>query len=167
MAHIYVSTYAKYNAGNLHGEWLDPEDYADLQDFLEACRALHADESDPELMYQDHEDCGGFVSESNVNPELWDWLELDESDRAILRVYREYIDSDGDIEAARDAFQGTHDTESDFAEELCSDIYELDKLPSLLSCHIDWEGVARDLSYGDYSFCRDDETGKLFVFRNL
>jgi antirestriction protein len=43
MASIFVSTYAKHNAGNLFGAWFDLEDYACLQDFMEACAELHDD----------------------------------------------------------------------------------------------------------------------------
>lgn len=50
---IYCGTYAKYNSGSIAGRWLALEDYADADAFLAACRALHADESDPELMFQD------------------------------------------------------------------------------------------------------------------
>ncbi len=50
---VYVGTYAKYNDGNLFGKWFDLEDYTDLDEFYEACADLHADEEDPELMFQD------------------------------------------------------------------------------------------------------------------
>ena len=50
---VYVGTYAKYNNGNLFGEWLELDDYSDEDEFLEACRELHSDEEDPELMFQD------------------------------------------------------------------------------------------------------------------
>lgn len=82
MSRIYVGTYAKYNSGSIQGAWLDLEDFDDKESFLEACKELHADESDPELMFQDFE---GFpksmYSESSIPYALWDWLELDEDDR--------------------------------------------------------------------------------------
>ena len=52
---LYVGTYRKYNEGSLFGEWLDLTDYTDAEEFLEACRELHKDEADPELMFQDCE----------------------------------------------------------------------------------------------------------------
>ena len=52
---LYVGTYRKYNEGSLYGAWLDLTDYADAEEFLEACRELHKDEADPELMFQDCE----------------------------------------------------------------------------------------------------------------
>ena len=35
---VFVGTYAKYSAGNLHGEWLDLSDYADHKEFIQACK---------------------------------------------------------------------------------------------------------------------------------
>lgn len=52
---LYVSTYAKYNAGRLAGKWLDLDDYTDADEFRSACLELHKDEADPELMFQDCE----------------------------------------------------------------------------------------------------------------
>ena len=52
---LYVSTYAKYNAGSLFGKWMDLNDYADHDDFIEACKELHKDETDHEFMFQDFE----------------------------------------------------------------------------------------------------------------
>lgn len=49
----YVGTYAKYNSGSLFGQWIDVSDFDNMEDFLEACRKLHADEKEPEIMFQD------------------------------------------------------------------------------------------------------------------
>ena len=40
-ASVYVGTYGKYNNGSLFGAWLDLSDYADKEEFYEACRELH------------------------------------------------------------------------------------------------------------------------------
>ena len=37
-ARVYVGTYGKYNNGSLFGAWLDLSDYADKEEFYEACR---------------------------------------------------------------------------------------------------------------------------------
>ena len=37
-AKVYVGTYGKYNNGSLFGAWLDLSDYADKEEFYEACR---------------------------------------------------------------------------------------------------------------------------------
>ena len=54
-ASVYVGTYGKYNNGSLFGAWLDLSDYADKEEFYEACRELHKDEEDAEFMFQDYE----------------------------------------------------------------------------------------------------------------
>lgn len=74
---LYVSTYAKYNRGSLAGAWLDLNNYRNADEFAAACRRLHRDERDPELMFQDVEaDPGadwqdGLYSESSIPREYW------------------------------------------------------------------------------------------------
>lgn len=47
---IYVGTYAKYNDGSIDGKWIDISEYNTYEEFVDACRELHADEEDPEFM---------------------------------------------------------------------------------------------------------------------
>ena len=64
-ASVYVGTYGKYNNGSLFGAWLDLSDYADKEEFYEACRELHKDEEDAEFMFQDYENIPeNLISES-------------------------------------------------------------------------------------------------------
>lgn len=162
---LYVGTYAKYNAGSIKGAWLSLDGH-DKESFLAACAELHKDESDPELMFQDFE---GFpramYSESSVPDALWDWLELDEDDRELLAVYQDNIDADGDIEAARDAFQGKHDSEIAWAEDWFEQTGGLDAIPENLRYFFDFQAWARDAQLGgDVSFVRHD--GDVWVFSN-
>lgn len=162
MASIYVGTYAKYNAGSIEGKWLDPEDYADKDAFLEACADLHKDEADPELMFQDWEDIPeGMVTGSHVEEELWDWLALDDHDRLLLRMFRD-LRGDGDIEDAREAFNGTYTDAHAFAHQLFEDLGYLGDDNPLVN-YVDWGSVVRDLSM-DYSFVRHE--GETWVFRD-
>lgn len=74
---LYVGTYRKYNEGSLAGAWLDLDRYASAAEFAKACRELHRDERDPELMFQDCEtDPGcdwqeGLYSESSIPCDYW------------------------------------------------------------------------------------------------
>lgn len=54
-ASVYCGTYAKYNNGDLTGQWLKFSDYSDSEEFFNACKELHSDEIDPEFMFQDYE----------------------------------------------------------------------------------------------------------------
>ena len=139
---IYVGTYEKYNCGSIKGKWLDLHDYSDKEDFLEACKKLHSDEADPELMFQD---CEGFpecfYSESSVPDELFDWLALNEGERELLAHYCEATGQDyceGTIEKAQEAFEGTAESEADFAENHAQMARMIpESLPSWIV--IDWE----------------------------
>src|SRR6266446_818036 len=138
---VYVGTYAKYNGGSIAGAWLDLDDYADKDSFIEACRELHKNEADPELMFQDHEGIpAGMISESHISEDVWDWLALDDNDKELLAVYREHIRDDGDIEEAREHFMGNgYNTESDWAEEWLRDTGGLEGVPKHLENYIDFE----------------------------
>lgn len=164
---VYVGTYAKYNSGNLFGKWLDLDDYSDKDSFLEACRELHKDESDPELMFQDHESVpAGMVSESHISDDLWEWLALDDDDKELLAVYREHVRDDADISEARDAFIGNgYSTEADWAAQYLEETGGLEGVPKHLENYIDFESYARDARLGgDVCFVRHD--GDLWVFNN-
>ena len=70
---VYVGTYAKYNDGSLFGMWVDMVKCGDYDTFVEVCHNLHADEEDPELMYQDYE-CfpSAWYSESGIDEDTFD-----------------------------------------------------------------------------------------------
>lgn len=75
-AAVYCGTYKKYNEGSLDGGWLNLGRYQNAAAFLEACKKLHADESDPEFMYQDSEYLPDeFYSESCIYPEVFEVIQ--------------------------------------------------------------------------------------------
>lgn len=164
-ARVYVGTYAKYSNGNLSGKWLNLEDFADKADFLAKCAEIHADESDPELMFQDHEGIPeGMISESNIEESVWEWLAMDDDDRELLAVYCENFDADADIERAREAFEGKFDDPEDWAYHWLEETGSLAEVPEFLRNYIDFEAYARD-ACGDMTFV---ERGyhDCWVFRN-
>ena len=164
---LYVGTYAKYNAGSIAGAWLQLEDYSSQDEFVEAAEALHADETDPEIMYQDFE---GFprcwYSESCAPPKIaWEWLELDETERAAFGLYADNIGDGATIEDFREAYQGTPDSVADFAQQTAEDCGEIPaNLPIWIV--IDWQAS------WDQNLCYDywsdhDDNGTLHIFRNI
>ena len=50
---LYCGTYGKYNSGNFNGMWVNVSTFDSYDDFKTFCLAIHADEEEPELMYQD------------------------------------------------------------------------------------------------------------------
>lgn len=79
-AKVFVTTYAKYNndRGTV-GKWLNVEEYESKDAFLDACKKIHDDESEPEFMFADYEGVpNGYISESYVSEWLFTLNDLDE-----------------------------------------------------------------------------------------
>lgn len=161
-ARLYVGTYAKYNSGSLKGAWLTLADYRDRAEFLEACRELHADERDPELMFQDYEGFPrSFYCESSAPPEmLWEFLELDEDETEAFEAYADNIGQGATVDGFRHAFIGKWDSCAEYAQE--STDWHLPELPAWLV--IDWEASWENLRH-DY-FTAPAPEGGIFVFSN-
>jgi antirestriction protein len=121
---VYVGTYAKYNDGSLKGKWLNLNDYADHEEFMEACRDLHKDENDPEIMFQDYEGFpDGYYNESSISAKLWDWLELDDEEKLVVEAYQNEVGAmDADVSEALEAFQGTAESPEDWAMSYIDDL---------------------------------------------
>lgn len=165
-ARIYVGTYAKYNNGSIAGAWLDLDNYPDKDSFLTACKELHKDESDPELMFQDFEGFPkSYYAESSVPDSLWDWLALDDDDKELLEVYQDAIEEDAGIDRARDAAMGRFNSESDWAADWLEQTGALESIPENLRYYFDYEAYARDAQInGDVVFARHG--GEVWVFFN-
>ena len=118
LSKIYVTTFSKYNSGSAQGSYLDPQDYYDREDFLEACQELHRDEEAPEFMFTDFPEIGGLITESDIDSKLWDVLELSPHEREIVAVYCSvYSIKEKSVEHILGSFEGTFDSHADFAEE--------------------------------------------------
>ena len=162
---VYVGTYAKYNNGSITGEWLTISDYSDKDDFLEACKALHPDESDPEFMFQDHDGIPeGMYGESHLADELFEYAALDEGNMETVWVCRENVDCSMSIADCLDAFAGTYDSSSDYAQSTSEDGGM--EIPEHLQYYIDWTSMARDWELtGDVTYVHHE--GTIWVFRSL
>ncbi len=164
---VYVGTYGKYARGSIGGRWVDLEDFAgDREAFLEHCAEIHADEREPEFMFQDFQGFPReFYGESGLPESLFDWLEADENDR---ELWARYMDATGDsgvtLDDAQDHYSGTYSSGAEFAEQIAEDCGEIPKdVPSWIV--IDWEASwERGLRF-DYCTSEDDN-GETWFFHN-
>lgn len=160
---VYVGTYRKYNEGSLFGMWIDLEKFTDADEFFEVCRALHADEEDPEFMFQDYQ---GFPAsmyfESMCEDEIQDILDyvaLDDDDKELLEEYQDAYDESADIsdiDKIKERYCGTFDSMEDYAENFMNERYNI---PDYLANYIDYSAFARDLEMDGYYI-----SSKGFVF---
>ena len=127
---VYCGTYAKYNNGSLYGMWIDLSTFENYHDFMEFCNRLHANEAEPELMFQDYEHypeqwyCEGCMGESTFDK---------------IKAYAELSEE-------------KYESAEDFAEYLCEECGYFKNLPQWLQCCIDYSAVWRSLDTGgDYT----------------
>ena len=169
---VYVGTYGKYAAGSLAGAWLDLDDYADAEDFWDACRELHANEADPEFMIQDREHVpSDWVQESHISPQLWDWLQLNDDQRDMVAAY---IDYQGDHGVTVDDIVNRHIGCTDgsfqdwcienFGHEIEERFAESDPEGNTLGQFFDWRAWAEYLSQDYVTACGED--GYLHIWCN-
>ncbi len=147
MPRIYVGTYNAYNEGSLKGQWLDLEDYDDHADFMRACRELHSDESDPELMFQDIEGIPReFVGECYIKPEFWDYMNSDVDDdvkEAFMYLFDEWNE-----EQCQGSYIGEFDNRTKLAEYLVDEQGLLGEIPESMQYYFDYGAYGRDLELG-------------------
>ncbi|EBJ0308311.1 DUF1472 domain-containing protein [Salmonella enterica] len=151
---VYVGTWHKYNCGSIAGRWFDLTTFDDERDFFAACRALHQDEADPELMFQDYEGFpGNMASECHIN---WAWVEGFRlaRDEGCEEAYRLWVEDTGetDFDSFRDAWWGEADSEEAFAVEFASDTGLLADVPETVALYFDYEAYARDLFLDSFTF---------------
>lgn len=160
---IYCGSYHKYNNGSLFGAWLDLQMFDSYDEFIEVCHKLHADEEDPELMFQDYQ-CfpEQWYSESCMDEETFDKIKaFCEMSDEVQRAFRVYISCMGDdsVSGFEESYEGEYDSEEDFAQYIVNECYDLERMMGDLSYYFDYKSYARDLFMSDYYF--DDG----YVFR--
>ena len=153
---LYCGTYGKYNSGNLSGIWVDISTFDDYEDFENFCLAIHADEEDPELMYQDFENMPDSLYHESMGEKgfnkIAEYCELcDEYSVEAVDDFLEW-DSTEDLDNMHDAYVGVYDSREDFAREIVNGCYDLEKMMGNLADYFDYEAFARDLFLSDYHF---------------
>ena len=167
-AHIYVGTYSKYNNGSLFGKWMSLSKYSDIGEFHKACKELHKDEEDPELMFQDWENIpDALIGECWLSEKFFplrDSIKMlnKEQQKAFFIWFnnesRDISKEDTDILVSifQDGYCGKYDNEEDYAMQYVEDCHDL---PEFAKTYFDYKKFADELFSTDYWF----EDG--YVFR--
>ena len=153
---LYCGTYGKYNSGNLSGMWVNVSTFDDYEDFVNFCLAIHADESEPELMYQDFENMPDSLYHESMGEKEFNKIEeycelCDDYGVSAVDDFLEWY-SPEDLDNMNDAYAGVYDSKEDFAREIVNGCYDLEKMMGDLSYYFNYEALARDLFLGDYHF---------------
>ncbi|WP_304968286.1 antirestriction protein ArdA [uncultured Duncaniella sp.] len=161
---VYCGTYGKYAGGSIAGKWIDLTTFDNFDDFINFCMAIHADEEDPELMFQDYE-CfpREWYSESCMDEDDFDkiqeyWKLVEEHGSEVIDAFLDCYDAD-QLEHFDEMYLGQYDDEEDYARQFVEENYDLDRMMGNLAQYFDYEAMGRDL------FSYDLQISDGYVFR--
>lgn len=172
---IYVASMSDYNAGTLHGVWIDDVTDVDVineavQEMLKASpEAARFPEGGPaeEWAIHDYEGFGKIkLSEYQCFEDVVQHAAMIEAHGPAWAAYAEYVGNDFTEDDFEESYNGEHDSEKDFAEQLADDLGSIPEDLSWPLSYIDWEGATRELFMGDYYSVRSDHH-TVYVFRSL
>ena len=153
---LYCGTYGKYNSGNFNGMWVNVSTFNDYDEFVNFCKAIHADEEDPEIMCQDGENipdslCHESMGEEEFN-KIAEYCELcDEYGVSAVDDFLELYKPE-DLGRMQDAYVGVYDSRDEFAKEKAIVDFNPEKIMGDFAGYFDYESYARDLFFNDYKF---------------
>ena len=162
---VYVTSLSDYNAGILHGKWIDLDDCIDIgilqtnvQEMLAASpTAKKTGLPSEEYAIHDYE---GFppnsIAEYASLSYVWDLYKEykkadDDGNLDAFIAFKTYYD-DGSYESFLEKYQGQYSSKEDFAYEFLDSCGELDSIPIHLRYYFDYEAYTRDLFTDSYTF---------------
>jgi antirestriction protein len=159
---VYVACLSSYNAGTLHGAWVDAIDADELREGIEEMLADSPADDAEEWAIHDSEDWGEYpVREHEDIDELTEIGRLIEEHGDAFAAYAANVGGDATENDFQDAYCGEWDSEREYAENTMGDLYNI---PDHLVYYIDYDAVARDWFCSDY-YSIEGGAG-VFVFRN-
>lgn len=152
---LYCGTYGKYNKFNVRGMWVNLSTFDSYEDFERFCIAIHADEADPELMYQDHTNIPDSLYHESMGKKGFDkimeYREMCEDYNVfVVDDFLEWL-SPEDLDRMPDAYVGVYDSPEDFAEEKADKDFNLPNIGEI-SQYFDYKAYARALFTGSYHY---------------
>lgn len=173
---IYVASLSDYNAGRLHGLWLDAAQEPEA--LLAGISAMLAASPEPgaeEWAIHDYDQFAGARIDEHESIEMVSKVALGIAEHgAAFGAWAEHLGSacwQEDLDHFEDCYQGRWESLTDYAEHLLDDmgleaIIE-QAVPENLQPYvrIDAEALGRDLVYGgDLHAVEDDQAGGVFLF---
>lgn len=168
---VYVASLAAYNAGMLHGEWIDAVDADDMET---AAQAMVSASPIPGEEWAIHDSDGFYGIEVGEYDSfervaaIGAWLETLGGQAAAGGAWFAG-DTSTDVDSLEadfeDAYRGEFDSERDYAYSHAEDVLEMDSWPETAQTYFDCDAFARDLFSSD--FWSTSSGGGVYVFRNV
>ena len=152
---LYCGTYGKYNKFNVRGMWVNLSTFDSYKDFEAFCLAIHADENDPELMYQDHTNIPDSLYHESMGEKGFDkimeYREMcEEYNVFAVDDFLEWL-SPEDLDRMPDAYVGVYFSREEFAEEKADEVFNLPNMGEIAQ-YFDYKAYARALFTGNYHY---------------
>ena len=154
---IYIACLASYNAGILHGNWIDLDGTEDVKEIINETLKQSPVEDAEEWAIHDHEGCGylgeyaGFqvldaisAAHGKAETESVDW--------ELFCEYCTHAGHDiktGAVEKFSEARAGSGSSLVDWCHGFLDDSGQLEAIPENLRHYFDYEAFARDLEISD------------------
>ena len=168
---IYVASLSDYNAGTLHGRWIEADQAAaDIHAEIAAMLAESKEPGAEEWAIHDYEGFGGLA--------LSEYESIDRvAEVAPLLIehgdwFGKLVEHFGGLDYLEDAknciesnYYGVYDSLTEYVEQFLDECYgdALKGLPDLIRHHIDYDGIARDMELGGDLFAIGYD-GKMHIF---
>ncbi len=160
-ARVWIGCLAAYNAGRLHGRWVDVDGTTDLEAAKDDILASSAEPGAEEWFIADYEGFGGIeIGESESLATVQHYAELIEEQGEAIALF---IADGHEPEDFQEAYRGVWDDEQDFTRALVDDLGLLDRADQHLASYFDYAAYARDLFIDDF-WAAADSRGRLHVF---
>lgn len=169
---IYVASLSDYNAGRLHGEWLDATgDYDALSAGVQQMLAASPEPGAEEWAIHDYEGFGSLLIAEYEPLSIVSTIAHGMVEHGpAFAAWAEFVDKDPErLKQFEEAYCGEWPSLIAYAENLADDCgieTELDRHFDALRAYItvDYEGLARDLELsGDY-FAKEADNGSVYIF---
>jgi antirestriction protein len=156
----YFACLAAYNSGRLHGAWVDLGEATTAEEIQEAIDYVLATSPEPGAEEWAMHDSAGLPA--CLSGTEWPGLEELATYAQVLgelnaederEAFRLCCDDRGQIleqEDFRDAYQGCHRSEEDYASQLAEDLGSIPEGLGWPCTCIDWEAAWRELTYDGY-----------------
>lgn len=166
---IYVASLADYNAGHLHGRWIDlgaGVTYEDVMDEIEEMLSTSKEPIAEEWAIHDYEGFAGLsVSEYEDIAVVVEWAEhIAEYGEAFALWVANDPTYNTDPMEFQDQYRGEWDSLEDFAENLADDLGMFDNVNDTFRTYFDFEAFARDLEIGGDVWTATDSAYSVHVF---
>lgn len=158
---IYVACLAAYNAGKLHGKWIDATlGQEHIEDQIKSILATSPEENAEEYAIHDYEGFATYkINEYQSIETVAELAEAIEEHGELIVDLMGHLGLDSVSEAIEyynDNYAGEHSSLEDFAAEFLEDTGELNQIPVHLRSYFDFESFSRDLELGGDVFRIDN-----------